>query len=79
MQFQRERVALDVRLTGGATPRAKVRGGVDAAGGGMGRCVMRLRSIVGRTRMWSAESLDDWEAAHRARIDKILADQGYAG
>ncbi|MEW1889573.1 MULTISPECIES: hypothetical protein [unclassified Streptomyces] len=40
---------------------------------------MRLRSIVGRTRMWSAESLYDWEAAHRARIDKILADQGYAG
>ncbi|MFJ7629731.1 RraA family protein [Streptomyces sp. NPDC097595] len=27
----------------------------------------------------AAESLDDWEAAHRARIDKILADQGYAG
>ena len=27
----------------------------------------------------AAETLDDWEAAHRARIDKILADQGYAG
>ncbi|MFE7573564.1 RraA family protein [Streptomyces sp. NPDC057521] len=27
----------------------------------------------------AAESLDDWEAAHRARIDEILADQGYAG
>ncbi|MHC3469081.1 RraA family protein [Streptomyces sp. 7R007] len=27
----------------------------------------------------AAESLDDWEAAHRARIDKILAGQGYEG
>ncbi|WP_406286751.1 RraA family protein [Streptomyces sp. NBC_00209] len=27
----------------------------------------------------AAETLDDWEAAHRARIDKILADQGYTG
>jgi len=25
------------------------------------------------------ESLDAWEAAHRARIDKILAEQGYEG
>lgn len=25
------------------------------------------------------ESLDAWEAAHRARIDKILADQGFEG
>ncbi|MGW2472915.1 RraA family protein [Streptomyces sp. NPDC001665] len=27
----------------------------------------------------AAETLDDWEAAHRARIDKILAEQGYTG
>ena len=26
-----------------------------------------------------AESLDDWERAHRARIDKILADGGFEG
>ena len=25
------------------------------------------------------ESLDAWEAAHRARIDKILAEQGFEG
>ncbi|MGW2722142.1 RraA family protein [Streptomyces sp. NPDC001492] len=25
------------------------------------------------------ESLEDWEAAHRARIDKILAEQGFEG
>ena len=27
----------------------------------------------------AGESLDDWEAAHRARIDKLLADAGFAG
>ncbi|MER6424391.1 RraA family protein [Streptomyces sp. NPDC001137] len=27
----------------------------------------------------AAESLDDWEAAHRARIDKILAERGFEG
>jgi len=27
----------------------------------------------------AAQSLDDWEAAHRARIDKLLADGGFAG
>lgn len=27
----------------------------------------------------AAETLDEWEAAHRARIDKILADNGYTG
>jgi 4-hydroxy-4-methyl-2-oxoglutarate aldolase len=27
----------------------------------------------------AAESLDAWEAAHRARIDKILAEQGFEG
>ncbi|MEU6259045.1 RraA family protein [Streptomyces sp. NPDC047043] len=27
----------------------------------------------------AAESLDAWEVAHRARIDKILAEQGYEG
>ncbi|MET9763181.1 RraA family protein [Streptomyces sp. NPDC006372] len=27
----------------------------------------------------AGETLDDWEAAHRARIDKILADQGFEG
>ncbi|MFC9507528.1 RraA family protein [Streptomyces sp. NPDC057002] len=27
----------------------------------------------------AAETLDDWESAHRARIDKILAEQGFEG
>ncbi|MEU7583130.1 RraA family protein [Streptomyces sp. NPDC041068] len=27
----------------------------------------------------AAESLDDWEAAHRTRIDKILAESGFEG
>lgn len=27
----------------------------------------------------AAETLDSWEAAHRARIDRILADHGYQG
>jgi regulator of RNase E activity RraA len=27
----------------------------------------------------AAETLDDWEAAHRARIDEILADGGFQG
>lgn len=27
----------------------------------------------------SAESLDDWERTHRARIDKILAEGGFEG
>ena len=27
----------------------------------------------------AGESLDAWQAAHRARIDKILAEQGFEG
>jgi regulator of RNase E activity RraA len=27
----------------------------------------------------AAETLDDWERAHRARIDKLLAEQGFTG
>jgi hypothetical protein len=27
----------------------------------------------------AAEPLDDWERAHRARIDRILADGGFEG
>ncbi|MFG2568128.1 RraA family protein [Streptomyces sp. NPDC048567] len=44
-----------------------------------GRADEVLEAARAKAAKEAAESLDDWEAAHRARIDKILADQGYAG
>jgi regulator of RNase E activity RraA len=38
-----------------------------------------LRDAQARLAREGAESLDDWAAAHRARIDKLLADGGFAG
>jgi 4-hydroxy-4-methyl-2-oxoglutarate aldolase len=37
-----------------------------------------LRDAQARLAAEAAQSLDDWEAAHRARIDSILAASGYA-
>jgi 4-hydroxy-4-methyl-2-oxoglutarate aldolase len=37
-----------------------------------------LRDAQAKLASEAAESLDDWEAAHRARIDAILAANGYA-
>jgi regulator of RNase E activity RraA len=36
-----------------------------------------LRDAQARLAREAAESLDDWAAAHRARIDKLLADGGF--
>jgi 4-hydroxy-4-methyl-2-oxoglutarate aldolase len=36
-----------------------------------------LRDAQAKQDKDAAESLDDWEAAHRARIDKILAESGF--
>lgn len=38
-----------------------------------------LRAALAKEAKDAAESLDSWEAAHRARIDKTLAEQGYEG
>lgn len=38
-----------------------------------------LTAARGRLAKEAGESLDAWEAAHRARIDKILAEQGFEG
>jgi 4-hydroxy-4-methyl-2-oxoglutarate aldolase len=38
-----------------------------------------LRDAQARLAKEASQSLDDWEAAHRARIDKLLADDGFAG
>ncbi|HEY1639985.1 MAG TPA: RraA family protein [Streptosporangiaceae bacterium] len=38
-----------------------------------------LRDAQARLAREAAESLDDWAAAHRARIDKLLADGGFPG
>jgi phosphoglycolate phosphatase-like HAD superfamily hydrolase len=37
-----------------------------------------LRDAQAKLASEAGESLDDWEAAHRARIDAILAANGYA-
>ena len=38
-----------------------------------------FRDATAKLTAEAGESLDDWEAAHRARIDKILAANGYEG
>jgi 4-hydroxy-4-methyl-2-oxoglutarate aldolase len=38
-----------------------------------------LRDAQARQAREAAESLDDWAAAHRARIGKLLADRGFPG
>jgi regulator of RNase E activity RraA len=38
-----------------------------------------LRDAQAKAAREAAESLDDWERAHRARVDKILADHGFEG
>jgi 4-hydroxy-4-methyl-2-oxoglutarate aldolase len=38
-----------------------------------------LRDAQARLAKEASESLDDWAAAHRARIDKLLADGGFPG
>src|SRR5215475_2371057 len=38
-----------------------------------------LRDAQARLAREAGETLDDWEAAHRARIDQILADGGFGG
>lgn len=38
-----------------------------------------LTAARGRLAKEAGESPDAWEAAHRARIDKILAQQGFEG
>ncbi len=43
----------------------------------------RQHDVLGQARAKlakeAAETLDDWERAHRARIDKLLAEQGFTG
>ena len=43
-----------------------------------GRQERVLRDARAKLATEAAQSLDDWEAAHRARIDTILADHGHA-
>jgi 4-hydroxy-4-methyl-2-oxoglutarate aldolase len=38
-----------------------------------------LRDATARLAREAAESLDAWEQAHHARIEKILTDGGFAG
>jgi regulator of RNase E activity RraA len=38
-----------------------------------------LRDARARMATEAAQSLDDWEAAHRATVDKLLAGQGFTG
>lgn len=38
-----------------------------------------LRGSLDKLAKEEAQSLDDWEAQHRARIDKALAEQGFTG
>ncbi|HZE38995.1 MAG TPA: RraA family protein [Stackebrandtia sp.] len=41
------------------------------------RAADTLREARARLAAEESETLDDWEAAHRAKIDKILADNGF--
>jgi 4-hydroxy-4-methyl-2-oxoglutarate aldolase len=38
-----------------------------------------LREAADRQAREAAETLDEWEASHRARVDNLLADLGFAG
>jgi len=38
-----------------------------------------LREAAERQAREVAETLDEWEASHRARVDKLLADRGFTG
>lgn len=38
-----------------------------------------LRDAQARLAREASQTLDDWQAAHRARIDKLLADGGFSG
>lgn len=38
-----------------------------------------LRDARGKLAKEAAETLDEWEAAHRARVDKILGERGFTG
>lgn len=42
-----------------------------------GRIAEVLEAARARTAQDAAESLDEWEAAHRARIDQLLAEAGF--
>jgi regulator of RNase E activity RraA len=43
------------------------------------RCDQVLGDAQARLAKEAGESLDDWEQAHRARIDRILAERGFTG
>ncbi|HEY1511532.1 MAG TPA: RraA family protein [Solirubrobacteraceae bacterium] len=43
------------------------------------RCDQVLGDARARLAKEAGESLDDWEQAHRARIDRILAERGFTG
>jgi 4-hydroxy-4-methyl-2-oxoglutarate aldolase len=43
------------------------------------RAAQVLREAAERQAREVAESLDEWQASHRARVDKLLAERGFTG